>query len=102
MEATESPLSILHGHLRTKPKSSKTLNSMKTRFAAAALAVLMLTSVANADTGEPRKGPLLTYIDCVNHCVDSYGKWTLKRTACAADCYLGIFGSVVSVIANIQ
>lgn len=75
---------------------------MKTRFASAALAVMMLASAAQADTGEPRKGPLMTYIDCVTFCIDNYGKWTLKRSVCAADCYLGIFGGLVTTIADIQ
>jgi hypothetical protein len=40
-------------------------------------------------------GPFETYLDCVDVCVTKYEAWTLRRTACGADCYVNLVRDVV-------
>jgi hypothetical protein len=46
---------------------------------------------------EPDKGPFETYLDCADKCIEKYGRWTLRRTACAADCYLELLTDLVKM-----
>lgn len=43
-------------------------------------------------------GPFEDYLDCVESCIDKYDQWTLRRSACAADCYVALIASPVKMI----
>lgn len=75
---------------------------MKTKLTSASLAFLMLLTIAPTLTAAPEKGPLIRYLDCVDYCVESYGQWTVRRSACASDCYIGVVGSVIASIIGIR
>lgn len=47
---------------------------------------------------EVEKGPLELYYDCTASCIARTSEWTIRRTLCAADCYLGLVGGIISTI----
>ena len=71
---------------------------MKTlkRIALAGTLALAVVTIANVDTANAKKveKPFNKYGDCVDVCVAQYGAWTLRRSLCAADCYLDLLEDV--------
>jgi hypothetical protein len=76
------------------------MKSIKKTMAALALASMMLPGIAQAQTQPTPDGPLETYANCIDKCVSKYASWTLRRSICAADCYIGFIGNMVDVIAS--
>lgn len=72
------------------------MKNIKKIFASTLLAI-MLVSVYSP-TEVLAKGPLETYADCAQGCIDSYGEWTLRRTLCAADCFIHLVADVLEVL----
>lgn len=77
------------------------MKPIKKTLAALALASLMLPGLAVAQTTQtPPDGPLEQYANCAEKCVAKYAPWTLRRTLCAADCYLTFIDNMVDIIAD--
>lgn len=51
-------------------------------------------ALASDEVEEVKKGPFETYYDCTTSCINRTQAWTLKRTLCAADCYVSLLGDV--------
>jgi len=43
-------------------------------------------------------GPFENYLDCAGVCIDKYDKWTIRRSACAADCYVALVASPIKAV----
>lgn len=78
------------------------MKPIKKPIAALALAAMMLPTVLStaAMAQAQTEGPLETYITCVEGCMKKYPAWSLRLSACAADCYIGIAGSLVKVFTD--
>lgn len=57
--------------------------------------VTMVMLALYSPTNAIASGPAESYLDCAEGCIEKYGKWTLRRTACATDCYVGLIGDVL-------
>ena len=51
-------------------------------------------------TAEPEKGPTEKLLDCAEVCVAKYEPWTIRRSACAWDCYLVYLSDVAKLLAE--
>ena len=77
------------------------MKSIRKTMLALALASVMMPGYAQAQTIQPTPdGPLENYANCAEKCVAKYKPWTLRRTLCAADCYLVFIDSMVDIVAS--
>lgn len=60
--------------------------------------VTMMMLALYSPTNAIASGPAESFLDCVEGCVEKYDKWTLRRTACAADCYVGLISDVLKLL----
>lgn len=60
--------------------------------------VTMMMLALYSPTNAIASGPGETYLDCVDVCIAKYGKWTIRRSVCAFDCYVGFIGDVFEVL----
>lgn len=72
------------------------MKNIKKIFASALFAI-MLVSVYNP-TEAMAKRPLESYADCALGCIDSYAPWTIRRSLCAADCFINLVADVLEVL----
>lgn len=75
------------------------MKKMKT-FITAAIIMASFTGVALADDASAQvisKGPVETYLDCVIDCVTRTDENTLRRIACASDCYIIFVSDLVNL-----
>ncbi len=79
------------------------MNSLKKIFVSGLIALTFLTMVnpspSYAFEPDQDKGPLETYLDCAQKCIDKYAPWSLRRIACAADCFGQLIGDAINTIA---
>jgi hypothetical protein len=50
---------------------------------------------ASDEVEEVKKGPFETYYDCSKDCIKRTAPWSIRRTICAADCYVSFVGDVI-------
>lgn len=62
---------------------------------------LFIISTPLVNSTELQAGPFMDYLDCAQGCIDSYDQWTLRRSACAADCYVELISSPLDMIIDI-
>jgi len=62
-----------------------------------ALFAIMLVSVYNP-TEAMASRPLENYADCALGCISSYDAWTIRRSLCAADCFINLVSDVIQVL----
>lgn len=78
------------------------MNSLKKIFVSGLIALTFLTMVnpspSYAFGPDQDKGPLETYLDCAQKCIDKYAPWSLRRSLCAADCYMNLWGNVAQTL----
>lgn len=61
--------------------------------------MLALVIISTTATISPvQAGPIEDYLDCAESCIEKYDKWTLRRSACAADCYIALLASPVKMV----
>lgn len=60
----------------------------------------MIISFTTATTIDVNAGPLIDYMDCTQSCLDTYGNWTWRGSACLADCYLALIGTPLEMIVD--
>lgn len=75
------------------------MKTLKKTFLSLALATLLLPTMLVAPA--QAEGPFETYLTCASGCIDKYAPWTLRRSACAADCYLAIGGNAVKALVGL-
>jgi hypothetical protein len=63
------------------------------------MATFTVTAIAGEleATTEISKGPVETYIDCVESCVERTDPGTIRRIACATDCYLVLVSDTIQL-----
>ena len=72
------------------------MKPIKKPIASLALAVMLLPTMLV--TPVQAEGPVETYLTCASGCIDKYAQWTLRRSACAADCYISFYGNVYKAL----
>jgi len=60
--------------------------------------ITMVMLTLYSPTNAVASGPLETYADCVESCINKYEPWTLRRSLCGGDCYIGLIGDALDVI----
>jgi hypothetical protein len=77
------------------------MKNLKKTIASLALAAMLLPTLVPtslvAQEAEEEKGPFAKFTECAELCVKKYAPWTLKRSVCAADCYIDFLDDLKDV-----
>jgi hypothetical protein len=97
----ETIVRLAPGHLeitkiQTNQKETHPMKPIKKTIASLALAVMLLPTILV--TPVQAEGPVEAYLSCAAGCVDNYAPWTLRRAACAVDCYIKFVGDIYKAI----
>jgi hypothetical protein len=60
--------------------------------------VTMMMLTLYSPTDAVASGPLESYADCAKVCINKYESWTLRRTLCAADCFMKLIGDATRTV----
>jgi len=77
------------------------MKNLKKTIASLALAAMLLPATVVGQT-EPveQTGPFENFANCSDKCVEKYQPWTLRRTLCAADCYVTFLKELANPMLN--
>lgn len=75
------------------------MKPIKKIFASLALAVMLLPTILV--TPVQAEGPFESYLTCAEGCMKRYSPWTLRLSACAADCYVAIGTNTVKTLVGL-
>jgi hypothetical protein len=93
MGSVESNTGIDH-----PPSTLKTYNPMKSHFASASLAMMLLIAIpSSAAADNPRINPFSTGLECLRNCIKTTTVDTIYRDACVADCYFNFLADLIKV-----
>lgn len=68
------------------------------KFIVIILLGFFVATIPTAPLTTIQAGPFEDYLDCAEACIDAYDQWTLRRSACAADCYVELLASPVKMV----